>query len=133
MITAELKQEQAISGKVKRLLILSPYPYDHAPSQRLKFEQYYNEFRKAGYEITISPFISASFWKVVYKKGQYAKKSLFTIGSYFRRFIDLFRIPFYDVVYVHLWVTPFGPPLFEWLVTKLGKRVIYDIDDMIYL
>ena len=130
---AQLKQKNAVSGKVKRLYVLSPYPHDHAPSQRLKFEQYYSEFGKAGYAITISPFISASFWKVVYKKGHYAKKFLFTLASYFRRFVDLFRIPFYDVVYVHLWVTPFGPPIFEWLVTKLSKRVIYDIDDMIYL
>src|SRR5436190_18480104 len=100
--SVELPQRQTIVTKEKKLYILSPYPHDHAPSQRLKFEQYYNEFRKAGYDIAISPFISAPFWKVVYKKGHYVEKVLYTVAAYFRRFIDLFRIPFYDVVYVHL-------------------------------
>jgi glycosyltransferase involved in cell wall biosynthesis len=45
----------------------------------------------------------------------------------------LFRLRRYDVVYLHLWVTPFGPPFFEWLFCKTAKRVVYDIDDMIYL
>jgi glycosyltransferase involved in cell wall biosynthesis len=30
-------------------------------------------------------------------------------------------------------VTPLGPPFFEWLVRKLAKKIVYDIDDMIYL
>lgn len=43
------------------------------------------------------------------------------------------RIRKYDLVYVHLWVTPLGPPFFEWIVSLLAKKLIYDIDDLIYL
>ena len=47
--------------------------------------------------------------------------------------MDLIRLHKYDVVYVHLWVTPIGPPIFERLVRWRSKRLIYDIDDMIFL
>lgn len=97
----------------KKLLVLCPYPFDVAPSQRLKFEQYYPVFREAGYTITISPFISFSFWKIIYKKGNIFLKGWFTIKGYFLRMVDLFTVPFYDVVYIHLWVTPFGPPFLK--------------------
>jgi glycosyltransferase involved in cell wall biosynthesis len=46
---------------------------------------------------------------------------------------DIFRVSSYDIVYVHLWVTPLGPPLFEKVIRKMAKRVIFDIDDLVYL
>lgn len=117
----------------KRVLILCPYPEDVAPSQRLKFEQYYDAFRDAGYELTISPFISRSFWKIIYRKGHLFQKFIYTIAGYFRRIGDLFRIRKYDLVYVHLWVTPLGPAIFERMVRSMAKKIIFDIDDLVYL
>lgn len=117
----------------KRVLILCPYPYDKAPSQRLKFEQYYEHFREAGYELTISPFVSDAFWKVIYRKGHYLQKIGYTLSGYARRVMDLFRIRRYDIVYVHLWVTPLGAPIFERMVSGLAKKMIFDIDDLVYL
>lgn len=117
----------------KRILVLCPYPEDVAPSQRLKFEQYYDHFREAGFEITISPFISPSFWKIIYRKGHLFRKFMFTIAGYFRRIGDLFRIRKYDIVYVHLWVTPLGPPIFERMVSSLARKMVFDIDDLVYL
>lgn len=117
----------------KKVLILCPYPEDKAPSQRLKFEQYYDHFRAAGYDLTISSFVSPSFWKVIYKKGHLLQKAYYTIAGYIRRLRDLFRIRRYDIVYVHLWVTPLGPPVFERIVRSLARNVIFDIDDLVYL
>ncbi len=116
-----------------KILVLCPYPENVAPSQRFKFEQFYPHFAAAGYDVKVSSFINKSFWEIVYKPGHYFAKFLFTVTAYFRRFFDLFRIPYYDIVYVHLWVTPFGPPLFERLTRLLSKKIIYDIDDLVYL
>jgi glycosyltransferase involved in cell wall biosynthesis len=118
---------------MKKILIICPYPEDVAPSQRLKFEQYYPFFREAGYELTISPFMSRSFWKVIYKKGHYLQKIWHTLAGYARRSKDLLRAGKYDLVYIHLWVTPLGPPWFERLFRKASKKIIFDIDDLIYL
>jgi hypothetical protein len=34
---------------------------------------------------------------------------------------------------VHLWALPFGPPWFEEFLARRGVKLIYDIDDLIYL
>jgi glycosyltransferase involved in cell wall biosynthesis len=120
-------------NKQKSILVLCPYPQNCAPSQRLKFEQYYPYFKKEGFRVDVSPFVSEKFWKILYKEGYFFKKTLYTIYGYFKRFKDLFVLRRYHIVYIHLWVTPFGPPIFEWLVSKLAKKIIYDIDDMVFL
>jgi L-malate glycosyltransferase len=117
----------------KRILILCPHPVGYVPGQRLKYEQYFNIFENNGYEITVSSFMSESFQKIVYKKGKYLQKIFGTINGYVRRIFDLFRLKNYDVVYVFLSVTPFAPPLFEKLTRRLAKKMIYDIDDLVFL
>jgi glycosyltransferase involved in cell wall biosynthesis len=61
------------------------------------------------------------------------QKVLWTLWGYLVRVFDLFRLPFYDGVYVCLWVVPFGPPVFEALYCLVNPNVIYDIDDLIFL
>lgn len=117
----------------KKILFLSPYPFGKAPSQRLKFEQYYPYFEEAGFELETSSFIDEAFWKVIYQPGNLAGKISGTLRGYLRRFLDVLRLHQYDIIYIHLWVTPLGPPFFEWLIKKLAKKIVYDIDDMIYL
>ncbi|MCE3294335.1 MAG: glycosyltransferase [Crocinitomicaceae bacterium] len=117
---------------MKKILFLNPYPENVAPSQRLKFEQYYPVFESEGFILDKKAFISEDFWQIVYKKGMFGRKILYTILAYFRRFFQLFTIRKYDVVYVHLWVTPYGPPVFEFFVCLLAKKVVYDIDDLIF-
>lgn len=119
--------------KKKRILFVCPYPENVAPSQRLKFEQYYSHFREAGYEVVTSSYISPAFWKIIYKKGNFAAKAWYCLTGYLKRIADLFRLGRFDIVYVHLWVTPFGPPVFEWLFRKASRKLVYDIDDLVYL
>jgi len=118
---------------VRKILFVVPYPIDKAPSQRLKFEQYYSYFQKAGINVEYSSFINEEMWEVVYTKGNYFKKVFYTLKGYLIRIKLLKSISNYDIVYVHLWCTPFGPPFFEWLITKFSKKVVYDIDDLVFL
>ena len=116
----------------KKILVLCPHPVDRVPGQRLKYEQYFSHWENNGYEVKVSPFITSSFQDIIYKKGHFFQKAAWTIYGYFKRVLDLFRIRQYDIVYVFLWVTPFGPPFFEWMVSRLSKKIIYDIDDLVY-
>lgn len=120
-------------SKTKKILFLSPYPFDKAPSQRLKYEQYYPFIEKAGFEITTSSFVDEAFWKIIYNEGNSFLKAVHALKGYFKRIIDLVTIRKYDVVYVHLWVTPLGIPFFEWLFSVFAKKIVYDIDDLIFL
>ncbi|MET0393134.1 MAG: glycosyltransferase family 4 protein, partial [Chitinophagaceae bacterium] len=84
-------------------------------------------------EVTVSPFMTERMQQIVYKKGFFAEKIFWTFRGYCRRFADLFRIRRYDLVYSFLWVTPFGPPVFEWMVAGLARKMIFDIDDLVYM
>jgi glycosyltransferase involved in cell wall biosynthesis len=117
----------------KRLLVICPHPVGVAPGQRLKYEQYFDYLRAHGYDVTVSPFMTRAFWDVVYQKGHLLQKVLWTLYGYLVRVFDLFRLPFYDGVYVFLWVVPFGPPVFEALYALLNPILIYDIDDLVFL
>ncbi|MET0636019.1 MAG: glycosyltransferase family 4 protein [Chitinophagaceae bacterium] len=118
---------------MKKILVICPYPENKAPSQRLKYEQYFPAFRKHGYVLTVAPFINESFWNIAYKPGNFILKLVNFLYAYWKRLILLVKIARFDIVYIHLWVTPVGPPFFEWLVRSLARRIIYDIDDLVYL
>jgi len=128
-----LKGRLRIDFLDKRILVLCPHPENRAPGQRLKYEQYFGFLRDNNYDIQISSFMTVSFQNIVYSKGNYIRKTLWTAVGYFRRIYDLFRLPFYDGVYVFLYVTPLGPTFFEFLTRMLNKNIIYDIDDMVFL
>lgn len=117
----------------KAMLVICPYPVDVAPSQRLKYEQYFPYFEAGGWAITVSPFMTRQLWECVYKNGFNLRKILWACYGYARRVRDLFRLRSYELVYIHLWVTPFGPPFFEWLFRLVARKVVYDIDDLIYI
>jgi glycosyltransferase involved in cell wall biosynthesis len=116
-----------------RGLFLTPYPLHCAPSQRLKFEQYYASFEERGIKVVTSPFVGPALWRVLYRRGYLGRKIVLGMLGYLRRLRDLYRASRFDFVYVHLWALPFGPPWFEEYLARRGVRLIYDIDDLIYL
>ena len=119
--------------KTKKVLILCPSPRGTAATQRLKYEQYLGMLEKENYSFTISSFQTPRFWQIIYKPGRALEKIWWTAFGYLRRIGDLLRAPFYDAVFVNLWVTPLGLPFFERVLFFFNKRVIYDIDDMIFI
>jgi glycosyltransferase involved in cell wall biosynthesis len=116
----------------KKVLILCPSPIGTAATQRLKYEQYLPLLEKEGFHFVISSFQTNRFWEIIYKPGRIPEKVFWTCIGYVKRTLDLFRIPFYDAIFVNLWVTPLGVPFFERIVFFLNRHVIYDIDDMLF-
>lgn len=111
------------------MLVLCPYPQGTAAGQRLKYEQYFADWRAAGWEIEVSGFMDLNTWNVVWEKGHLAHKAIAALRGYWRRLGDLLRMPRYDLVYVYMWVTPFGPPVFERLARARAKALVYDMED----
>src|ERR1700739_2753303 len=95
----------------KRMLVICPHPENIAPGQRLKYEQYFESWRNDGFELTVSPFFSERMQSILYKKGRIPEKIYWVLHAYVKRFFELFTVHGYDLVYIFLWVTPFGPPL----------------------
>jgi glycosyltransferase involved in cell wall biosynthesis len=113
----------------KKILVICPFPQGVAAGQRLKYEQYFDHWEANGYEIDVSSFMNQFMWQAVYLKGKYLLKIIGTIAGYYYRLRDLFRIHQYDIVYIHMWVTPFGSTLFERIARFLSKKIVYDIED----
>jgi len=55
------------------------------------------------------------------------------LRAYVKRIVTAFTLKRYDLVYVFLWVTPFGYPLMEKLYVSINKNMVYDIDDAIFM
>lgn len=121
------------SSRPPRILVLGPYPLNTGAGQRLKFEQYYGDWRTAGYEITVSPFMDHALWKVAYEPGRLMAKGWGTLKGMLRRARDLLRVPRYDLVYVFMWVTPVGGTLFERLTRALARKLVFDVEDNVVL
>ena len=115
-----------------KVLFIEPYPTE-GPSSRYRVEQYIPYLTDKGISCIVRPFVSSSFYKILYKKGSYFKKAAFFFQNSLKRFLDLFIAMTCDVVFIHLEAFPLGPPVFEWVLSKLGKRIVYDLDDAIYM
>ncbi|MGK7390864.1 MAG: glycosyltransferase [Candidatus Cyclobacteriaceae bacterium M2_1C_046] len=117
-----------------RIIFIIPYPYNKAPSQRFRFEQYLNFLKERNFKYTISSFLDVEGWNWLYKKGSLLKKIYYLINGFWKRLIILLQIHNYHYIFIHREVTPFGPPWFEFLAAKiLKKKIIYDFDDAIWL
>ena len=117
-----------------KILFLFPYPLQQAPSQRFRFEQYFEALLKNGYSINSQSFWGEYYWKVLYKKGNAFQKLAGLLNGFWRRLIILGSVPAADIVFIHRELTPVGPPVFEWIITRLfRKKVIFDFDDAIWL
>jgi glycosyltransferase involved in cell wall biosynthesis len=117
-----------------KILFVIPYPQGTAASQRFRFEHYLPLLKARGYGCRVASFIDRPTWDILYKKGHTLKKTGGILKGFIKRFILLFAVPRYDVVFVHREATPIGPAWFEWMVAKLfRKKLIYDFDDAIWI
>ncbi|MBS1689230.1 MAG: glycosyltransferase [Bacteroidetes bacterium] len=118
-----------------KILFLVPYPVKHAPSQRFRVELYEPYLRQAYVQYKIAGFMNEKTWNVLYKNGSALQKAAGIMIGYLKRLKHvLWDAPRYNYVFVHREAAPLGPPVFEWIITKLWrKKMIYDFDDAIWI
>ena len=116
-----------------KVLILCPYPLGISPSQRFRFEQYLDILRERGIEFDVRPFLDIDTMRVVFKPGYMAKKVLGVISGFARRLLILPRVFTYDYIFIHREAAPLGPPLIEAILFLMGRPVIFDFDDAIFI
>ncbi len=117
----------------KKIIFLCPFPYGVQAGQRFKFEQHINALKKNNHKVEFNSFFSKNMWDIMYKKGYFIKKFFYTLISYVKRYLFLFRINQNDTVYLFLWGTPFFDTLFEKLLIRKNITLIYDIEDNIFV
>lgn len=121
-------------NRQNRVLFVVPYPLGSAPSQRFRFEQYFEALKSEGIGFDVAPFLDEQTMIHLYRPGNFLWKVWKVKVGLTKRFFMLLSLRNYNLVFIHREAAPVGPPIFEWLITKVfRKKVIFDFDDAIWL
>src|SRR5688572_28244935 len=102
-----------------KILLIIPYPLKESPSQRFRFEQYFQILARAGYECEVQSFLDSQNWQIFFKAGHRGLKALALIKGFTKRLLLILKLPKYDFLFIHREASPVGPPIFEWLLARV--------------
>jgi len=114
------------------MLVLSPFP-EQAAGTRFRITHYVPYLEANGFEVTVDPFFTASFFRLLYQKRHYLQKALRFGGLAVRRLAAVTRAGRYDLIFIYREAFPVGPPFVERHLASRGSRIVLDFDDAIYL
>jgi glycosyltransferase involved in cell wall biosynthesis len=99
-------------------------------SSRLRTMQYIPHLIDNGFEVTVFSLFSNVYLENLYS-GKKANK-LYFLKRFFKRFIELFSLYKYEVVWIEKELFPYSPPFFEKMLSILGIKYVIDYDDAIF-
>ncbi len=116
------------------VLVLAPAPYDTAPGQRFRIEQWMSRLQ-SGWNAFRASCRSRirQLQQVLYQPGRYLAKGALMLRAFWRRLVAALRARRYDVVYLPREAAMIGPAVVERLIARLGTPIVYDFDDPIWL
>ena len=117
----------------KKILFITAHRPNRVPGQRFRFEQYLDALSENEFDYKISYIVSENDDRILYKPGNYFKKFLFAVKSYAHRFIELFSISKYDIIFIYREALLTRSVIFEKLYTLFKAKIIYDFDDAIWV
>lgn len=118
---------------MRKILFIASHRKDRAPGQRFRFEQYFDFLSQNGFECELSYIISEEDDKMLYKKGAYLKKFLFSIKCHLKRMKDARNSNKYDIIFVFREALMTRSTYFEEQFSKSKAKVVFDFDDSIWL
>jgi len=116
-----------------KVLVLTPSLYNTSPGSRFRIEQWAPHLARDGFQFSFVPFEDEAMHRVIHQPGQYVRKSVLTLRALGRRLRVLPLAREHDVVFVYEEASRVGPPVIERLVNQLGRPIIYDFSDPIWL
>lgn len=111
------------------ILCFLPYPKDSVPGQRFRWEQWEEKLKKKKIELKIIYFSDLDLFKIKSKSLMFIKY----LYLYFKLFLKVFKNLRYKNVLFFRNFTIIGPPIIEILFWSIGKNIIFDFDDAVYL
>jgi hypothetical protein len=92
-----------------RMLVLSPFP-EEAAGTRFRITHYIPYLQSQGFDVTVDSFFTPSFFRLVYRKGQYPQKVVAFAGLALRRLAAMPVARRYDLIFIYREAFPIGPP-----------------------
>ena len=110
------------------------YPERSAPSQRFRVELYLPFLSEHRFSYKLLSFLDTSTWRIFYHRGNGLQRFFGIVRGFIRRAGHLFSSMKADYIFILREASPVGPPIFEFLLSKIfRKKIIYDFDDAIWL
>ncbi|MDP2385243.1 MAG: glycosyltransferase family 4 protein [Bacteroidota bacterium] len=116
-----------------RILFIGAHRFNRSPSQRYRFEQYFDFLEKNGFSCELSHIISENDDKWFYSEGNFLKKGLILLKSIGKRYRDRRNYNNYDIVFVQREAMMIGSTYFEKKIKKSKAKFVFDFDDSIWL
>jgi glycosyltransferase involved in cell wall biosynthesis len=116
-----------------KVLALASYPIEMAAT-RYRLAQFVKPLAERGIELSIRPFLDSELSASLYKRSEWPRTTLGLLRSAVRRIADVSQASRADVLLIQREAMIFGPPIVEWLATRLGRcPMVLDLDDAIYV
>ncbi|MFL5752072.1 MAG: glycosyltransferase family 4 protein [Bacteroidia bacterium] len=116
-----------------KILFIAAHRPNRSPSQRYRFEQYFDHLRESGYECRLSYVINESDDLYFYGQGHAFRKMLILLRSVLIRIGDWWDYNKYDIVFVQREALMIGSTFFERRIKKSKAKFVFDFDDSIWL
>lgn len=116
-----------------KILFIAAHRKDRSPSQRFRFEQYLEFLNNNGFETEFSPLLTEEDDKILYSKGKYFEKSRLLLRCIDRRKKDLKKADEADIIFIQREAFLTRSVRFEKGFKSLGKKIVFDFDDSIWL
>lgn len=116
-----------------KVLFIAAHRPNRSPSQRYRFEQYFEFLKQNGYDFELSYIINEKDDTIFYSQGKIFLKLIIVLKSIFKRLNDLRRANRFDIIFVQREAFMLGTAFFEKRFSKSKAKLIYDFDDSIWL
>src|SRR5690349_12043716 len=116
-----------------KVLALTSYPVE-AAATRFRLQQFVAPLADRGIELTIHSFLDSKMFRQLYRHGSWFGTAAGLMAAAVRRLSDVFIARNADVILIQREAMMFGPPIIEWLSTRMVKRpMVLDLDDATYI
>ena len=112
-----------------KILVLSRYS-ELGASSRLRINQYFPYFEDNNLSYKVTPFFNEKYLKDLYAKNRISVVNI--IYLYIRRFLLIFTVKKYDLIWIEKEVFPYMPSFIESVITLFNVKYIVDYDDAIF-
>ncbi len=120
-------------GELLRVRVFVTAPYDTAPGQRFRIEQWEPHLRAEGIRIDYAPFLDAAQAQVLQQPGRVAAKARLLLASFLRRLRETPSPSACDLVYLFRESAPLGPALIERILVSRRLPYVFDFDDSVWM
>lgn len=116
-----------------KVLALASYPVE-AAATRYRLKQFVGPLALRGIDLNVRPFLSSKLFAQLYRRSALPSTAAGLIKSSLLRLTDVLAANKADVVLIQREAMMFGPPIVEWLTTRVCKRpMVLDLDDATYV